>query len=128
MKLRFIIFSHFLQSVSAALMIAAGAFWLLLAVAIEHFDNDTAEIGCTISAHDDTDNTPLTKCVPVRSVKTQSASSSRRLESVIPAPFVLLFVLRINCGADIPAKITPVAQFAENPANYVRAGPDSVLS
>lgn len=124
LKPKSVIYNHFLPSFSAALLFAAGALWLLLAFAIEHFEQDNSEkIECTVSAHCDSETTPSQKCVSIRSTKIPSYSSTRRFESVVPAPFLFLSVKKTSCGAVIAAKITPVTQVVANPANYVRAGP-----
>lgn len=108
LKPKSVIYNHFIPSFSAALLFAAGALWLLLAFAIEHFEQDNSEkIECSVSAYCDSETTPSQKCVSIRSTKIPSYSSTRRFESVVPAPFLFLSVkkniLRCrNCGKNHP--------------------------
>ena len=119
----YFIFHH----TSAGVAATAAVLWLLLACSTGYIlQKNTSELPCTVSAENDFDTLPSPGYYSLRSsIKTNSFQSLRRQESALPAPFILSTVRKLSCGADKSAKITPVPQIVANPANYVRAGPES---
>ena len=124
MKSESSVFSQLLQNVSAALIIAAGASWLLLAAVTEYFDKDhTLKTECTVSAHSDSENCPSAKCISIRTAKQTLLSSSRRPESIIQAPFALSAIQNKSSQNNVFTEKITFQQGYAALANYVRAGP-----
>ena len=125
MKRRTFFANQYFCFASAALVIAAGTLWMLLAYTAEQLSPDTVEqnISCEVSVFDSQENDSPKQIYCLHSrTKVFSASLRRSIQNV-STPFILFLKQDVLSNASKSAALLPSHSKPYYPANSVRAGP-----